>query len=79
MLRPEKGSWATAHFKAFSYGTHLNSYSVPLTLWKSDLRLPWTTVWTIHLIRCSAREYAGALVRLVLSGALEIPRTRYDA
>ena len=34
----------------------LNSYSVPLTLWKSDLSSLWTTLWEIPLIRRSARE-----------------------
>jgi len=33
----------------------------PLTLWKFDLSLPWTSLWITSLICRSAREEAGAL------------------
>jgi len=33
-----------------------------MTLWKSDLNLHWTTLWTALLSRRGARKYASALV-----------------
>jgi len=36
--------------------THLTATLSPLTLCKSNLSLPWTTLWITPLIRRSARE-----------------------
>ena len=49
-----------------------------LTLWKADLSLPWTTLWTTHLT-CAALVNKLVPCAWLLSGALEILKLRLTA
>ena len=62
-ISPEIGRPITPHYASTTQG-HPQLLCPHLALWKSNLSFSWSLFGNHPLIRRSAREYAGALVRL---------------